>query len=303
MPFTKRHRSESSDRSSFVYFLPTHDCRAAFTKSPDQILTVLRHELTKHIDATAIPPPFKITRQEVGEEIHFLIQNHHQPSHHRSFRRTRPGATAPATERSEDYDFVAYNKTHGYLRMLTKRQRDRFRYRVAFGQALFGSAHIFAAKTDAISLEPLKGKCADIFNCQDIDGLAEVDPVELAFHRLQEPDKAIILRAANKSTLLASLDRQPTLVPDDADTVCRAIVRYRLEGQEAPVAITINQGNIIDFAPEGHAPAMEKWFCRRGIIRRSIDTATWLAIILTRLLIDLDDIIPDGFDDLIDAVT
>ena len=119
----------------------------------------------------------------------------------------------------------------------------------------------------------------------------------------RSPCKEIVWQADNNATLWESSALQPALVPDDTDTVRHAVVRYRLTESPTHSSLAVSQGNTIDYEQESHAPIMDNWLCRRGIIRSLLANAAWLAFFWVRLLIHLDDLLPACANNLIDLVT
>lgn len=253
-----------------IYYLPSQDLRVNFTVPSDETMATVRKELAGYFGVAVSDPAFDINRVETPDEIRFLIRYQGQTTCQESFddKSKNPGIKY----KPEEYDFVAYNIAHGNLRMTTNRCRDRAKYRLLFGKALLGNACAFAAEESAVSLEPLKGPCRQIFKCEDIEGLAEVDPIAVGFHRISCPGKEIVLQADNNATLWESSTLQPALVPDDTDTVRHAVVRYRLTDSPTHASIAVSQGNTIEYEHESHAPIMHNWFCRRGIIRNFLDS-------------------------------
>ena len=258
-------RTKFKGRYTFVYYLPSQDLRINFNVPTDEIMAAIRQELATYFGVATSDPDFDVTRVETPDEIRFLIRYQGQATCQESFddKSNEPGLKY----KPEEYDFVAYNIAHGNLRMTTNRGRDRAKYRLLFGKALLGNACAFAHEEPTVSLEPLKGPCRQIFKCEDIEGLAEVDPIAVGFHRISCPGKEIVWQADNNATLWESSALQPALVPDDTDTVRHAVVRYRLIDSPTRASIAVSQGNTIDYEQESHAPIMDNWLCRRGIIR------------------------------------
>ena len=284
-----------------IYYLPSQDLRANFIVPSGQTMAAIRQELAAYFSVPASEPAFVVTHEEAPDEIRFMIRYQNQATcqesvDHKSKKRG-------LKYKPQEYDIVAYNNSHGTLRMTTNRNCDRTKYRLLFGKALLGNACAFAAEDPTVTLEPLKGPCRQLFKCEDIEGLAEIDPIAVGFHRISSPCKEIVWQADNNATLWESSTLQPALVPDDTDTVRHAVVRYRLIDSPTHNSIAVSQGNTIEYEHESHAPIMHNWFCRRGIIRSILANATGLAVIFGRLIIDLDDILPDCADNLIDFVT
>lgn len=294
-------RTRFKGRYTFVYYLPSQDIRANFTVPSDATMAVIRQELAAYFGVATCAPAIDVTRVDTPDEIRFLIRYQGQATCQESF--DNKSKAHGLKYKPAEYDFVAYNIAHGNLRMTTNRGRDRAKYRLLFGKALLGNACAFAADEPAVSLEPLKGPCRQIFKCEDIAGLAEIDPIAVGFHRISCPGKEIVWQADNNTTLWEFSALQPALVPDDTDTVRHAVVRYRLTDSPTHASVAVSQGNTIEYEHESHAPIMDNWFCRRGIIRSVFNKATGLAILLARFLIELDDIIPDCADTLLDLVT
>jgi hypothetical protein len=261
-------RARIHARSSYVYFPPMRDTRAKYHAPSDQRLDEMRGELAEYFVAEGLGKGSNVVRFEFEKEIWFLIRFPGRLK--RQVIVDDDGETESLTFKPEEYDAVVYHKDYGDLRMNTLRVHDRTKYRVLFGHALLDSSNVFAENKRVISLDPLKGKCLGIFECDDIPGLAEIEPVELAYHRMVETGREVIWRADKKTTLLASNRLAPFLVPEDTDTVRYAIFRYRLKDREQFETLTVHQGNTMTYERDGDSAVLEEWLRSRKFVKDTL---------------------------------
>jgi len=262
-------RARIHARSSYVYFPPLRDLRGKYRAPTDERLAEMRKELEDYFVAEGLGKGSNIIRFEFEKEIWFLIR--YPGRLKRQVTIDEDGESESLTFKPEEYDAVVYHKVYGDLRMNTLRVRERTKYRILFGHALLDSANVFAPDERVITLEPLKGKCLAIFKCEDIEGLAEVEPVELAYHSIREMGREIIWRADKKTTLLASNKLDPFLLPDDTDTVRYAIFRYRLKDRMKPETLTVHQGKTMTYERDGDSAVLEEWLRSRKFVKYMLD--------------------------------
>ena len=258
-------RARIHARSSFVYFPALRDLRGKYRPPTDERLAAMRTELEEYFVAEGLGKGSNLVRFEFEKEIWFLIR--YPGRLKRQVAIDEDGEPESLTFKPEEYDAVVYHKEYGDLRMNTLRARDRTKYRIVFGHALLESANVFAHDDHVITLEPLKGKCVGIFNCADIAGLAEVEPVELAYHRIGETGREIIWRADKQTTLLASNNLAPFLLPSDTDSVRYAIFRYRLKDRVKHDTLTVHQGNIMNYERDVDSVVLEEWLRTRRFVK------------------------------------
>ncbi len=258
-------RARIHSRSSYVYFPPLRDVRAKYQSPSEDKLTAIRKELEEYFVAEGLGKGSNIVRFEFEREIWFLIR--YPGRLKRQVTIDDDGESENLTFKPEEYDAVVYHIDYGDLRMNTLRVRDRAKYRILFGHLLLDSANVFAPDQQVITLEPLKGKCVDIFKCDDIEGLAEIEPIELAYHRIGEMGREIIWRADKKTTLLASNKLGQFLLPEDTDTVRYAIFRYRLKDRVKFETLTVHQGNTMNYERDGDSAVLEEWLRSRRFVK------------------------------------
>ena len=212
---------------------------------------------------------------EFEKEIWFLIRYPGRLKRQLAF--DEEGATEKLSFKPEEYDAVVYHKTYGDLRMNTCRIRDQRKYRILFGHALLASENLFAPNARVVSLDPLKGRCLGLFNCSDIDGLVEIEPVELAYHQLGEIGREIIWRSDKDTTLLATNSLAPFLLPEDTDSVRYAIFRYRLKNRTKYERLTVHQGNSMTYDRDGDSAVLEDWLRSRRFVKSILQDALAVA--------------------------
>lgn len=119
----------------------------------------------------------------------------------------------------------------------------------------------------------------------------------------REPGREIAWRTDKKTTLFESNQLHPALVPEDTDTVRHAIFRYRLTDRPKCESMSVSQGHTIDYEREAHAPVLEPWFRRSGILKQLLAAWAWIMACLGQFLSDAGPIVADCADEVIDFVT
>ena len=264
-------RTRIHSRSSYVYFPPMRDVRTKYRAPAEAGVAEMRKDLDDYFVSEGLGKGCNIVRFDFEKEIWFLIR--YPGRLKRQVTIDEDGESESLTFKPEEYDAVVYHKQYGDLRMNTLRMKDQTKYRILFAHALLDSANVFARDAHVITLEPLKGKCLAIFNCDDIEGLAEIEPIELAYHRIGEESREIIWRADKKSTLLASNKLDPFLVPEDTDTVRYAIFRYRLKDRVKYETMTVHQGNTMNYERDGDSVVLEEWVRTRVFVKNTLARA------------------------------
>jgi len=258
-------RARIHARSSYVYFPPLRDARQKYKTPTDAGMDEIKQDLAGYFVGEGLGKGSNIVRFEFEKEVWFLIR--YPGRLKRQVTIDEDGEAENLSFKPEEYDAVVYHKMYGDLRMNTSRKRDRKKYRVLFGHELLASENLFAPDAHVITLEPLKGHCLGIFNCEDINGLAEIEPVELAYHRIGEMGREIIWRADKNTTLLASNKLDPFLLPDDTDTVRYAMFRYRLKNRTKYESLTVHQGNSMTYERDGDSAVLEEWLRTRKFVK------------------------------------
>lgn len=262
-------RARIHARSSYVYFPPVRDVRSQFKSPTSAGLAKLREELTAYFVAEGLGKGSNIVRFEFEKEIWFLIR--YPGRLKRQVKIDDDGAAASVSFKPAEYDVVVYHKVYGDLRMNTKRIRDRRKYRIAFGHALLACENLFAPDARVITLEPLKGQCLGLFHCGDIEGLAEIAPVEVEFSELDEKGRIVRWAALNDTTLLTFNRLGDLLLPADTDTVRCAKFRYRFRNRPKYDVLTVHQGDSMTFERDGDSAVLEEWLRSRKFFNSTME--------------------------------
>ena len=151
--------------------------------------------------------------------------------------------------------------------MNTNRLKEHVRYRIEFADVLLESSNLFSPFERIVTLDPLLGECLPLFNCQDVDGLAEIAPVEICYATLKSPGSHMIWRADKGQSLLAYRQPNGGFIPDDtAHSIRYAKFRYRLSDRTGVDRLTVHAGNVLTYARDGDSSVLEDWLRRRGFI-------------------------------------
>ena len=204
---------------------------------------------------------------DLSPSLFFLVRYPGQIERHQAV--DEDGNPCSHVFRPEEYDAIIYHKEHGDLRLNTNRERDHRIYRITFGHLLFGQANVFDPNENTVRLDPLLGRCGDLFNCQDIDGLAEIHPVEVVFTDTAHPCCRMTMTADKDLTLL-SYCPGPVL-PPTAQEVLSAKFIYRLSNRAKWERITVHRGQSLCYERDGNCAPIENWLRRRGFVTNPIE--------------------------------
>ena len=265
-------RARVHSRSSYMYFMPVKDIRRKYRAPTDVVMDDLRQELQAYFLAAGLGKGSNVVKIECVNEVWFLIRYPGRVKRDMEF--DDDGQSLSHLYKPERCDAVVYNKFYGDLRMNAKRDKDRTKYRILFGHALFDSANVFSPNKRVVTLEPLKGKCLDIFNCADIEGLAEIAPVEVGYHHLGNPGREQVWHADKDTTLLMFNKHAPWLLPSDTDSVRYAIFRYRLRNRAKYELLTLHEGNTVTYERDGESVVLEDWVRSRTFFRNILPRIT-----------------------------
>ena len=268
-------RARIHARSSYFYFPPLRDVRHKYKMPSPSVMDELKQDMAAYFVAEGLGKGSNLVSFEFEKEVWFLIRYPGRLKRQLAF--DEEGATEKLSFKPEEYDAVVYHKTYGDLRMNTCRIRDQRKYRILFGHALLASENLFAPNARVVSLDPLKGRCLGLFNCSDIDGLVEIEPVELAYHQLGEIGREIIWRSDKDTTLLATNRLAPFLLPDDTDSVRYVIFRYRLKNRTKYERLTVHQGNSMTYDRDGDSAVLEDWLRSRRFVKSILQDALAVA--------------------------
>lgn len=262
-------RARIHGKSAYVYYPPAKDVRPRFATPTIAKMKQLRKELDKYFIEEGLGKGTNVLMFDFECEVWFLIRYPGHLTRQGVFEDN--GTTTSLTFRPEEYDAVVYHKKFGDLRVNTNRKREHRKYRILFGHLLLGTENVFMEEKRVIGLEPLKGECVDLFDCEDIEGLAEIAPAEVSFHGIVDPTRKILWREDKGSTLLGSNRLGKHLLPADTDTVHHAVFKYRLKNRTKFDTLTVHQGNSMTYERDGDSPVLEQWLRARGFVINTLD--------------------------------
>jgi hypothetical protein len=254
-------------KSSYTYYAPTADRRAAYKKPNKTALTELRGTLAEHFTGDPRHRDVTLLDYDYDEEIWFLVRYPGQP-----VRPDAIGAKTPYAELSYipgQYDAIVYHKKFGDLRINSVRKKEHGTYRTAFGHALLNEGNAFDPTRKLITLAPLRGACRHLFAEDDAGDFPRVRPIEACFFDISFPGKRITWRADGKEEHLlkyAMTEDPRLLLPSTTDTIVYAKFRYRLKDSDAWHSMTVHHGMILRFERDGHSAVLEQWLRKRKFI-------------------------------------
>ena len=268
-----RARQRVHSKSSYTYYPPTRDIRALYKTPTNAVLRGLRSDLNTYFEKELmVGKGTNVLMFEYEKETWFLIRYPEQLKREEVYE--DDGTPRIVEFKPREYDAVVYNRVFGDIRMNTRRRPVHTKYRILFGHALLGSENVFTVNKKLISLEPLKGPSAAVFATDDIDGLADIAPVEVSFHGIRETNKEITWHADKDTSLLDDNPHDPLLLPDDTDTVHYAVFRYRMKDKLKFNTLRVQQGNTMNYERDGDSVVLEEWLRKRGFVRDTLAKKT-----------------------------
>jgi hypothetical protein len=247
------------------------DVRARFRElTPDRIAGARARLQDYFANREGLGRGTSIVPYEYPKEIWFLVRYPGQVERHKAF--DDEGNPATHVFRPEEYDAIVYHKGYGDLRLNTNRKRDHLQYRVTFGHLLFDEANVFDPNTQMVNLDPLQGECLGMFKCDDIEGLAAIHPIEVAFSTLSQPGVRITWKADEDVSLLDHNQHGSRLLPPDAHSIAYAKFRYRLSHRSDWERVTVHKGQAMTYERNGDCVIVEEWLRRRKFVKNPIDS-------------------------------
>jgi hypothetical protein len=263
-------------RASYDYYAPTRDHRAAYRTPTGGGLSLTRETLTQHFASEGLASnrqqskATEIIPYDFENEIWFMIRYPGKRIRHSGCN--TDGDWKAFVYNPEQYDAVVYNKVYADLRMNTRRKRERAKYRIAFSHLLFQHDHAFHEDAIVVKLDPLLNKRAtDLFDCDDIPGLAAIAPVELCYELFGLESRMRTDKASEGRTLLDGNEFRPGLTPPGMTiSVRHAVLEYRLKDSRRSGKLRLRRGNCVSYERDGDSLVLENWLRRRGFVRSYI---------------------------------
>lgn len=263
-------RSRIFGKSSYTYHPMIRDLRARYIEPTAERIADARARLEDYFaNREGLGKGTNILVYDFTREIWFLVRYPGQVERHQAF--DEDGNPTIHVFRPEEYDAIVYHKGYGDLRLNTNRKRDHVQYRVVFGYLLFGEGNVFDPAQDMIRLDPLCTECVPIFKCDDIDGLAEIHPVEVCFSMNRQPGLKITWKSDNDISLLAYNGQGQRLLPEGAHSPVYARFRYRLSNRTHWERVTVHQGRSMTYERDGDCAVIEEWLREREFVKNPID--------------------------------
>ena len=256
-------RAKIHSRSSYFYYPPTKDVRRRYKKPDAAQIAALSKCLSDYFISEGLGKGASVVVYDFEKEIWFLVRYPGQVQRHPAI--DEEGQPTSHVFKPEEYDAIVYHKGYGDLRLNTNRAKDHARYRMTFGDLLLSSSNVFNPRANVIHLNPLLGDCLHIFKCDDIEGLLEIAPVEIAFSSLSQPGSKHIWQADKDCDLLTH-HRDPSRLLTDRSvhSVIHAKFRYRLKDHVRKDTVSVYAGNTLTYARDGDSAVLEEWLRRRG---------------------------------------
>jgi hypothetical protein len=271
-------RARVHARSAYVYYAPGMDLTQRYRVPTAAALADAREYLTGHFVAEGMVSSrqhrkaTEIVAYDFEKEIWFLIRYPGRQSRHSGC--DDAGEWRSFVFNPEQYDAVAYNKVYCDLRMNTKRRREHGKYRIAFSHLLFDTSNAFRADCVVVTLEPLlRANAVELFDCDDVPGLAAIYPVEITYETFGMPPRKWTESAADGSSLLHGNANAPRVLPRDVLCVRNVVLQYRLKDSPRFARLTIDEVNKVMFERDGDSLVVEEWLRRRGFVRNYVDVA------------------------------
>ena len=276
-------RTQIYSLTAYAYFPMVADVREKCRSPGDGDIKRFESELARYFESKGHGRGTRVHVYEFDDEIWFLIRY--------------PGRLEFVPTLSEEgdgvqklqpakFDALVYDKRHGFLRMNTRHKGDQSKYRIEAGHLLFGMSNVFRTQSDCVTLDPLLGESAGIFNCGDMACIRDIVLVEVSFTDLLAPGKLVSWKWEGGEE--ASLDRMPYVqfeggktvnyplhvLPTTADNVRKAKFRYTLRNSGGrSETLEIREGNQLRYARDSDAARIGEWLISRGFVRGALGVA------------------------------
>lgn len=259
-------RTKIHSRSSYVYYPPTKGLRQDYQAPTMNGLALLKEELSEYfLGEAGLGKGTSLVTYDFEKESWFLVRYPGQLERHEAI--DSDGNDVNTVFKPAEYDAIVYHKVYRDLRLNTNRMKEHKRYRMAFGNLLFGTGNAFDPNEKIVHLEPLKGECRDIFKCEDVPGLGSIAPIEVGFCCLGAPGREIVWRSEPDCSLLDYGGTGNWLLPPDTHSVAYARFRYRRKDRVKYETVTVHAGKILNYERDGDSAVLEDWLRRRGFVK------------------------------------
>lgn len=269
-------RAKIHSRSSYVYYPAVKGLRQPYRPPTAAGLDGVRAELAEYFVGEALGKGTSLLIYDYEKETWFLIRYPGQLERHEAIG--VDGEVETPVFKPAEYDAVVYHKDYRDLRLNTNRAKEHKKYRIVFGNLLFGTGNAFDPVERIVHLEPLKGECRDIFKCEDVPGLGSIAPIEVGFCSLAAPGREMVWRSEPDCSLLDYGGSDERLLPDDTHSVAYAKFRYRRKDRVKHDTVTVHTGKTLNYERDGDSAVLEQWLRRRGFIR-GIGLSMWTALL------------------------
>lgn len=263
--------------TAYRYFPMGRDVRGNFRSPGDEDIRKLESELARHFDDRGHGKWVRVLRYEFEDEIWFMIRH----SGRYEYLQTADDTGEEVRKfRPVKFDAVVYDKRHGFLRMNAERRREQGKYRMMMGRLLFGEANVFVEDRHCVTLEPLKGESAGIFDCGDMKGIRDVELCEVHFMELASPGRTVTWKqdgsdgvALSRATYVqyeggVRVAYENHVLPPSAGHVMSAKFRYTLrDSRGRRETLTVHAGNRLRYARDSDAAKIGEWLIGRGFVR------------------------------------
>jgi len=262
--------------SAYTYFPMDKDMRERCRAPEPEGIRRLEQELARYFDGTGHGKWVRVHMYAFDDEIWFMIR---YSGRYEYLQTANDKGEWLHKYRPAKFDAVVYDKRHGFLRMNTERRAEQRKYRIAMGHLLFGEANVFVEDTHCVTLEPLKGESAGIFNCGDMKGVRQVELCEVHFADLASPGRTVTWKqdgedgGALSGSVYAQYENgvrvpyERHVLPPSAGHVISAKFRYTLRdcgGRRE--TLTVHAGNRLRYARDSDAARIGEWQIARGLL-------------------------------------
>ena len=263
--------------TAYHYFPMDRDLRGKYRPPSEEDIKKLEHDLVRHFDGRGHGKWVRVHWYEFEDEIWFMIRH----SGRYEYVQTADDKGEEVRKyRPVKFDAVTYSKKNGFLRMNTERRVEQGKYRTVIGHLLFGEANVFIEDRLCVTLEPLKGESAGIFDCGDMKGIRNVELCEVHFVELASPGRTVMWKqdghegiALSRTTYVQFEDgiRVPYdnhVLPPSTGHVISAKFRYTLRNSRGRrESLTVHAGNRLRYARDSDAARIGEWLIERGFVR------------------------------------